>query len=172
MTLTTLADALLGLAVIALICVRQLRWTALRPTRLWRAPLVLGAVGVVSLLQTGGRTLTATDVALLLVEAAIALGTGAAMGAITAFRPIRTVPSLRDGEPVPTLEVRTGWIGVALWAVLIVVRIGIAVLGHGAGATAAESTGVILLTIALNRAARAAVVQLRTGAATPAIARR
>jgi len=171
MTFTTVADLVLGLAVVVLICVRQLRWTAVRPSRLWRLPLVLAVVGALSLLQTGGRTFTGADVALLLVEAAVAVVTGAGMGAITVFRPIRSVPSLRDGEAVPTLECRTGWLGLALWAVLVAVRIGIALLGHQLGAAAAESTGVILLVIALNRAGRAAVVQARLGAAAAVAAR-
>lgn len=172
MTLTTLADVILGLAVIALLCVRQLQWTAVRPSRMWRVPLVLGAIGVFSLLRGTDRALSGVDVALLLVEAAIALGTGALMGRITVFRPITAVPAtLRAGEGVPTLECRTGWTGVALWAVLIVARIGVALVGHGLAAVAVESTGVVLLVIALNRVARTAVVLARTGG-IPAVARR
>jgi hypothetical protein len=60
---------------------------------------------------------------------------------------------------------------VALWAVLIAARIGVAVVGHRFGAVAVESTGVVLLVIALNRVARVAVVLARTGGA-PALARR
>jgi hypothetical protein len=173
MTVTTLTDIVFGLAVIGWLCVRQLRWTALRPSRLWRLPVVLGAVGAISLLGSGGRTLSATDLALLLVEAAVAFGTGAAMGRITVFRPLTgRVPALHDGEPVPSLECRTGWFGVALWAVLIVVRIGIALIGAHLGAVALESTGVILLTVAANRIARAAVVQARISGVPAAIARR
>jgi hypothetical protein len=172
MTLTTVADLILGIAVIVLLCVRQLRWSAVRPNRMWRVPLILGAAGVFSLLSSSGRTLSGDDIALLLVEAAIALGTGALMGRITVFRPIATAPAtVQPGEPAPTLECRTGWAGVALWAVLIAVRIGIAVLGHQLGAVAVESTGVVLLVIALNRVARIAVLVARTSGA-PAIARR
>jgi hypothetical protein len=172
MTLTTVADLVLGLAVIVLLCVRQLRWTAVRPSRMWRAPLILGAAGLFSLLGSSNRVLTGDDIALLLLEAVIALGTGALMGRITVFRPITAVPAtLRSGEPAPSLECRTGWTGVALWAVLIAVRIGVAVVGHRLGAVAVESTGVVLLVIALNRVARTAVVLARTGG-VPAIARR
>jgi hypothetical protein len=171
MTLTTIADLILGLAVIVLLCVRQLTWSALRPTRMWRLPLVLGAVGVLSLLRSDGRPLTGDDVALLLVEATVALATGALMGRITTFRPISATAPVRPAEPAPTLECRTGWVGVALWAVLIAVRIGIAVLGHRLGAVAVESTGIVLLVIALNRVARTAVVLARIGG-VPAIARR
>lgn len=172
MTLTTVADLILGIAVIVLLCVRQLRWTAVRPTRMWRIPLILGAIGLFSLLGSSTRALSGDDIALLLVEAVIALGTGALMGRITVFRPIAAVPPiLRAGEPAPTLECRTGWAGVALWAVLIAVRIGVALLGHRLGAVAVESTGVVLLVIALNRVARAAVVLARIGG-VPAIARR
>jgi hypothetical protein len=172
MTLTTVADLLLGLAVIVLLCVRQLRWTAVRPTRMWRLPVILGAAGVFTLLSSGGRALTGVEVALLLVEAVIALATGAAMGRITVFRPITASPAaLRPGEPAPTIECRTGWAGVALWAVLIAVRVGVAILGYRLGAVEVESTGVVLLVIALNRVARTAVVLARTGA-QPAIATR
>ncbi|HET6824656.1 MAG TPA: hypothetical protein VFH64_01920 [Amnibacterium sp.] len=172
MNLTTVADLVLGIGVIVLICVRQLSWTAVRPSRMWRLPLVLGVIGVFSLLRGSPRALSGADVALLLVEAVVALGTGALMGRITVFRPIAAAPaSLRPGEPAPSLECRTGWTGVALWAVLIAARIGVAVVGHRFGAVAVESTGVVLLVIALNRVARVAVVLARTGGA-PALARR
>lgn len=95
MTFTAVADIALGLAVVAVICVRQLRWTPLRPGRLWRLPLVLGALGVVSLMRGHGRPLSAADLALLLAELAVALGTGAAMGAITVFR--AAVVQIRTG---------------------------------------------------------------------------
>ena len=173
MTFTALADIVLGLAVLVLLCVRQLRWTALRPAQLWRLPELLGAIGVVSIRSTGGRMLSATALALLVLELAVALSTGAAMGRITVFRPLRgAVPPLRTGEAVPTLECRTGCLGIALWAVLVAVRVGIVILGAHLGAAALESTGVILLTIAANRAARAAVIQVRLGTTTLAMAGR
>ncbi len=172
MTLTTLADVIIGLAVIALLCVRQLTWTLVRPSRMWRSPLILGAIGAFSLLGSGTHRLSVEDVALLLVESLIALGTGALMGRITTFRPVTSAPvPLNSGEQAPTLEQRTGWVGVALWAVLIVARIGVAVLGHAVGAVAVESTGVVLLVIALNRVARTAVVLARVGG-MPQLARR
>ncbi len=173
MTFTTLADIVLGLGLVVLLCVRQLRWTALRPAQLWRLPVVLGAIGAVSLLSSGGRTLSATVLALLVVELALALGTGAAMGRITVLRPLRgTVPPLRAGEAVPTLECRTGWLGVALWAVLVVTRVGMGIAAAHLGAAALESTGVVLLTIAANRVARAAVIQARLGTTAAAMAGR
>jgi hypothetical protein len=174
MTLEQLADVALGLLLVGWICARQLRWTPVDARRLWTLPAVLAVVGLGQLLRAGGSVLSGTELALLGIEASVAIGTGALMGGITAFRPlvdperVRAARERSRGGVVPALECRTGWAGVALWTVLILVRIGIAVEAASLGAGALESVGLILLMVALNRTARTAVVLARTGPRTPA----
>jgi hypothetical protein len=166
-------DAVLGLAVIVWICYRQMTWRVVDPARMWRGPLIFGIVGA-GLIVTGSKavTLTAVDIALLAVELVISLGVGAAMGAIAHFRLLsreraaayeeRRRPS-RNGGALPPLEYesRTSWVGVALWVVLIAVRVGLEIFARHLGAEATASTGVILLVLAANRAARVGVLAWR-----------
>lgn len=168
-----LLDAVLGLAVIAWICYRQMTWRVVDPARMWRGPLIFAIIGV-GIIVTGSKTITFTtlDIALLAIELAVALGAGAAMGAIAHFRLLSREraaayeanrrPS-RSGGALPPLEYesRTSWVGVALWIVMIAVRVGLEVFGQHAGAAAGASTGIILLVLAANRVARTAVLAWR-----------
>ena len=115
----------------------------------------LDVVGVVVLAQTKA-TVTTTDVVFLAVEALITVGVGLTMGRITRFRTVGTPDS--KGR---TMQSRTGGLGAGLWIVLIVVRVGLDVLGGHLGAHLLTSTGTILLVLALNRAARALVIDQR-----------
>jgi len=166
-------DAVLGVAVIAWICYRQMTWRVVDPARMWRGPLIFGIIGA-GILITGSKTitLTPTDIALLAVELVIALGVGAAMGAIAHFRLLsreraaayeaRRRPS-RNGTALPPVEYesRTSWVGVALWIVMIAVRVGVEIFAQHIGSAATASTGVILLVLAANRAARVGVLAWR-----------
>ena len=169
MTITNLLEALLGVAGIIWICAKQLRWTAVSVQRMWRMPILLGAIGVFTLLTSGSKAvLTGADLGLLAIELVAAVATGAAMGWIAVFRPIspKALAAWRgrrrsDDGSEPTVESRTGWIGIALWVVLIAVRIGLAFWGHSMGSALAESSGVILLVIAVNRAVRTLIFTVR-----------
>ena len=77
-------------------------------------------------------------------------------GAVTRFRTVTTP----DGRG-RTLQSRTGWAGAVLWVVLIAARVGLDVLGGHLGAHLLTATGTILLVLALNRAARALVIDQR-----------
>jgi hypothetical protein len=168
MSIVNIAEALLGVALVVWISSRQLIWTAVDLGRMWRMPLVLGAIGLITLFTSGSKAaLTATDIGLLALEIGIALVTGALMGWIAQFRPIseKALAAWRarrrsDGAE-PTVETRTGWIGIVLWVVLIVVRVGLGFWGHELGSALAESSGVILLVVAVNRAVRTLVFGLR-----------
>ena len=164
--LTSVAEALLALALVVWVAIRQLRWSPVVPGRVWRMPAILAIVGVVTLSRASVGAITATDLALLGVEAALAIGTGCAMGAIARFRAISAPAAARGverrpGAPVPEVESSTGWIGLVLWVVVIAARVGIGFWGHAVGSELVESTGVVLLVIALNRGARALVVLSR-----------
>jgi len=172
MTTQTLLDLVLGVALLCWIGYRQLTWTAVAPERMWRMPALLAIIGVVLLLQnaTGGTggTISAGDLGVLAIETVIAIGLGAVMGLMAHFRPIgdrtRAAFHARDrgrSTTVPTIESRTGWVGMALWVVLIAVRVGGEVYAHMSHSVLLTSTGVILLTVALNRAARIVVITER-----------
>lgn len=169
MSIVNLAEAVLGVALVVYICWRQLTWTAVNVARMWRMPLIFGLIGVGTLFTSGSKqALTGTDLGLLAIELAVAVVTGALMGWIAQFRPIsekalaawRT--SRRGGEgPEPTVESRTGWVGIVLWVVLVAVRVGLGLWGHSMGSALAESSGVILLVIAVNRGVRTLVFSMR-----------
>jgi hypothetical protein len=182
MTLQTLANIVLGLALIGYILYRQTSWRVFARSRMWRMPIVLGAIGVVMIAQTkGAGVVTSVDAVALSLELAISAGFGAAMGALAVFRE-RTVPAgdaapivrsgrrgdrsrsdifrAADGSEV-AVESRTGWLGLGLWIALIVIRVGIDFEAVRFGAALVTATGVILLMVAANRAVRVLVLSQR-----------
>lgn len=171
MTVQMLANGLLIIALIGWIGYKQLTWRAVDLARMWQMPALLALGGIVILANTPGITaMTGTDIAVLLIEIAISVGVGALMGVMATFRPLGREATDRyaqgrRGRPLGaiTLESRTGVWGLVLWVALIAVRIGIDVLASMAGSELAASTGVILIVVAANRAARVAVFSYRVG---------
>jgi hypothetical protein len=178
MTAQTLLDIVLGIALLCWIGYRQLSWTAVAPERMWRMPALLAIIGVVTLFQSGaGDRISAGDLGVLAIEIVISAGLGAVMGVMAHFRPIgeQTLAAFHARDrgrslSVPTLETRTGWVGMALWLVLIATRIGGEVYAHMSHSTFLMSTGVILLTVALNRAIRIVVITERAKRFVPVAA--
>jgi hypothetical protein len=163
MTLQTIGNVLLIIVLIGWIGFRQLTWRPVSIARMWRVPAIMAIVGVALLLQTtDAARLTALDLTVLVVEIAISLGIGAWMGAIAVFRPLSTV---READLASTarsaLASRTGWWGLALWVLVIVIRVGIDLFAAQAGSHLAASTGIIVLLVVANRAARTAVFAYR-----------
>lgn len=155
MSVQLLANIVIGLALVGFLAYRQATWQYLDPARVWQTPLVLGVVGIVVLAQSAAAV-TTLDVLFLGIEALVGVAAGLAMGGMTRFR---TAGAADDKGR--TLQARTGWAGAGLWLLLIVVRVGLDVLGGHLGAHLLTSTGAILLVLALNRAARALVVDQR-----------
>lgn len=54
MTSSTLIEPLAGLALIAYIGSKQLAWRPVDPARVWKLPLILDAIGIVSMARQGG----------------------------------------------------------------------------------------------------------------------
>jgi len=152
MNTSYLFDLLIGLAVIAYLCTRQLSWRPVDPARIWKMPLVLGVAGVV-LLARQQVTIRPVDLVILIVSGAAALVSGTVMGRIARLRPSAADPRL--------VESRTGWLGVAVWLGLVLLRVVLDVIGHRMGSDVAISTGSILLVLAINRAANALVLTAR-----------
>jgi hypothetical protein len=174
MNVENLVTAVIALAVVGWVIYRQLTWQVVNPARMWRMPLVLAVIGVIELAQVkGGTTVSGTDFAILGGEMVIALGVGAAMGALAQFRTRaqqeRDVASGRPSgesaawDPTRTVvESRTGGWGAALWIIMIAVRVGIEFGARSIDNSALiASTGVILLVIAVNRVARVAIILYR-----------
>ncbi|TAM69519.1 MAG: hypothetical protein EPN48_09185 [Microbacteriaceae bacterium] len=184
MTVQTLADMLIGLGLVGWIVYRQLTWRIVSISRMWRLPLVLAVVGFAMLARAnGGHVISAVDVAVLVIELAISIGIGLMMGRIAVIRSRTVQPgdsgdrsaghprNLRGGSRIErglnpdgtetVLESRTGWLGLVLWIVLILVRIGCDVVAGQLGSTLATSIGVILVMVAANRAARTFIFAAR-----------
>lgn len=155
MSVQLLANIVIGVALVGFLAYRQATWRYLDPARVWRAPLVMAVIGVVMLSRTGG-TITTSDIVFLGIEALVGIAIGITTGRITAFRTATT-----PDDKGRTLQSRTGWLGATLWVVLIAVRVGLDVLGGHLGAHLLTSTGAIVLLLAVNRAARALVLDQR-----------
>ena len=155
MSVQLLANIVIGLALVGFLAFRQATWQYLDPARIWRTPLIMAIIGVVVMAQTKA-TITTTDIVFLGIEALISIAVGLSMGSITTFRTVST-----PDQKGRTLQSRTGWFGAGLWFVLIAVRVGLDVLGGHMGAHLLTSTGAVLLMLAINRAARALVLDQR-----------
>jgi hypothetical protein len=195
-TIQTIANILIGFILVAWIVWRQLQWRIVSISRMWRLPLIIGIVGVAMLSQQKNiHLLSAVDVAVLVIELVISLGIGAVMGKIAVFRP-RNIRPGDPGDPLngrgsgrrdrfaggddrdrvervlnadgteTVLESRTGWLGLALWIVMILVRIGIDAIASDMGSVLASATGVILVMVAANRLARTFVFAARVQKST------
>jgi len=183
MSIQVVVNAVLIIALVGWIAYRQLTWRPIDPGRMWRLPIILAGVGLITISGTTKvHLLTTVDISVLVIEIVISLGLGALMGAVAVIRPMSEAAvdayaaQQRDRDrgrrplSVVTLETRTGWFGLSLWVVLIGVRVGIDALATMAGSELAASTGVILVMVAANRLARVAVIAYRSGrVATPAI---
>jgi hypothetical protein len=172
MNFSNLTDIVIGLVVVGYVIYKQFTWQLVSRSNLWRMPVILLIVGVVMLDgQKALKNVTPVDLAILGGEVVLSLALGAAMGSLAQFRTRGQRESdvrNRSGQPtsydpsITVVESRTGAVGVALWIVLIVVRIGIElIVAHFYPASLVAATGTILIVIAANRAARAFVVFTR-----------
>lgn len=144
-------DDVLITAGIAVIIVRQFLWRSARIERMLIMPLIVIAAGIVYLIVelAGGFRWVAANW-LIAAEIALVALTGTAMGCATHFRTSRK-----------TLQCRLTGIGIALWAVFVVIRVGDFALAGTLGANLADATGVILLSFGVNRLAAIVVVRRR-----------
>ncbi|MFJ6651835.1 hypothetical protein ACIQLJ_03450 [Microbacterium sp. NPDC091313] len=151
---------------------QELRWRPLPRSGEWGAPTILGLIGGISLLASGLLSASATEWLLIAAAAAIALGCGALAGRAARFRPLsddaraslarrRERHTRSRSRPMPVSEIRTGWIGVVLWAITLGSRYGAEYLGEHLEAPLATTTGLALLLVALSEAGRVAVVSRR-----------
>jgi hypothetical protein len=156
MNLQSLFDVLVPIALVIVIGVRQVRWSPLAERSIWRFPIIFGIVGVVTLSQGGAlSSLSTADVALLAVEAVISVAFGCVMGLITKVR------VLEVATEKARFESSAGWLGLGLWVAFIGIRVGFGIFAAHSGSALGASTGLILIMVAINRAARGAVMATR-----------
>lgn len=167
MNLQLIGDIVLGILLLGWVGYRQTTWRPVNIAQMWRMPLVFGLVGAIMTVQTSAA-LTGLDLAFLIVELVVSLGVGAWMGAIAHFRALPEPRPVGNRGGIALYESRTGWLGLALWLLVIAARVGLDMLAVHMGAHAAASTGLILLMLAANRAARVGVFSVRLGRLAPA----
>ncbi|QIK63527.1 hypothetical protein G7068_10190 [Leucobacter viscericola] len=171
MTSLNFTSILLVLAVVALVSVRQTRWTAISADQIWRGPVILGVIGV-GLITFGGQgnTFNTTDIAFFVVELVASAAIGALIGAVAHFRPIteqglhkwQSRKKNQQGGAAPEFEARNGTLGLIIWVLLIAARIGFSFWEASIGGHLAQASGTILLFLAANRLLRSVVITQRT----------
>jgi hypothetical protein len=149
----SLLTVLAAIGIIVFVIGQQLVGSALRGKRVIVLPAVLTVIGILDISGHGSHP-DALDIVLLVVSAAIAITTGAGLGAITHLE-------RRDGNLWAQLPKQGLW----LWGGLIVSRLMITGIAHVSDAHVAAGSAAILLMLGLNRAAQALVVVPRAIAA-------
>ena len=149
----SLLTVVVATGLIVYLIAQQVVGTALRGKRVVLLPAILTGIGILQI--AGDKThASATDLALIVVGAGIAIAIGLALGAMTHLE-------RRDGSLWAKLPAKGLW----LWGALILSRLAIIAVAHASGAHLAAGTSAILLTLGLNRVAQAAVVVPRAIAA-------
>lgn len=173
MTLQNLGMIVLVIALVVWLGVRQTTWRPISPSRVWRMPAIVGLIGVAELVTSKTPIrLDSAAVGMLLLELVLGAGVGAAMGLFGHIRPVsqasldaHAADAARHGRPehegAPEFEARNGVLGLVLWFGLMAVRVGLAFGASALGLQTIESTGVIMLMLAVNRLVRSAVILAR-----------
>lgn len=143
---------LAAIGIMVYVIGRQMRGEPLRGKRLIVLPAILAVIGWTQLSGHGHHP-TATDVALLVVSALIALAIGAGQGAMMRLEN-------RSGGLWGRMPARSLW----LWAALIASRVATMALASSLHAHVAASSAPILLMLGVNRLAQAGVITLRAKA--------
>ncbi|MEU4197968.1 hypothetical protein AB0E69_39155 [Kribbella sp. NPDC026611] len=148
MSFGTLPNALVVIAVVVIVIARRMSWSKLENSDadVWRGPLVLAGVGVYQLydrhLQLG-----ATDVVLLVVGTAVALVAGVGSGRVAQVE-------RRAGK----VFFRLGMPGLGIMVAYLVIRLGLAGVGHLLGASVSGG-GSLMLSVGANLLTQSMVIQ-------------
>ncbi|MBO3679145.1 hypothetical protein [Streptomyces sp. NEAU-YJ-81] len=139
-------EVLAAVAVVVALIARQLRGEALTGRRLMLLPVVLTVIGIADL-SRHDRHPTSVDVVCLVIGALLAAGIGAAQGA-----------TIRLERRAGVLWARMPAVGLWLWALLVVTRVGMMAVAHVVDANVAASSATILLMLGVNRLGQALVL--------------
>jgi hypothetical protein len=141
--------ALAALAIVVLVIGQQLRGQRVRASRVIGLPVALTIIGVVALRHQGFHP-TTVDWAFLAGDVMLAVGIGLFQGSLIRLQP-------RPGG----LWLSMPRAGLWLWIGLVVTRIALMLIAHGAGAAVAASGSTLLLMLGVNRMAQGIVVGRR-----------
>ncbi|MER7244958.1 hypothetical protein [Kribbella sp. NPDC000426] len=148
MSFGTLPNALVVVAVVVLVLARRLSWSELEnsDTDVWRGPLILMGAGVYQLYDrhTG---LGFIDVVLLVIGAAVALIAGTASGRVAQVE-------RRAGK----VFFRLGMPGLGIMVAYLVVRLGLAGVGHLLGASMSGGPA-LMVSMGANLLTQSVVIQ-------------
>jgi hypothetical protein len=151
MSIPTLANAAIVVVIVIAVLARRLSWSELEnsDTDVWRGPLVMAGVGVYQMHhKLTGTSLGATDIVLLVLGVGLALVAGLATGRVAQVEHRGQKVFYRLG--VPGLGIMVGY---------LVLRLGLAGVGHLLGATITSGGGSLLLTLGANLLVQSVVIQ-------------
>ncbi|GAA1607986.1 hypothetical protein GCM10009804_74890 [Kribbella hippodromi] len=148
MSLGTLPNALVVVAIVIAVLVRRLSWSELENSDadVWRGPVILIGVGIYQLYNSH-LGLHVVDITLLVVGAVIALIAGVASGRVAQVE-------RRAGK----VFYRLGLPGLGIMVAYLVVRLGLVGVGHLFGATVAGG-GALMVSIGANLLTQSLVIQ-------------
>jgi hypothetical protein len=148
MSFGTLPNALVVIAVVVVVLARRLSWSELEnsDTDVWRGPLLLTGVGIYQLYDrhTG---LGVVDVVLLVIGTAVALVAGTASGRVAQVE-------RRAGK----VFFRLGMPGLGIMVAYLVIRLGLAGVGHLLGASVSGGPA-LMVSLGANLLTQSLVIQ-------------
>jgi hypothetical protein len=153
MSFGTLANAAVVVAIVIAVVARRLSWSELEnsDTDVWRGPVVMIGVGLYQMHdKLGAAKLGVADVVLLILGVGLALVAGLATGRVAQVE--------HRGQKV---FYRLGLPGLGIMVCYLVLRLGLAGVGHLLGATITSGGGSILLTLGANLLVQSVLVQSR-----------
>lgn len=156
-TVIIIAEFAIIIPLLVRLIVRQVKGQYMGQRRLWGTPIILAVVGLIYLPLTV-HTVVPADALLAAVAVAISVAVGLALGALTTAH-IVAEPDRRGRR----IMIRSGWRGGALWIVFILARLALQPLAASMNAHLVTSAGVVLILIAMARAAMAIIVSPRLG---------
>ena len=149
MSFGTLPNALVVIVIVVAVLARRLSWSELENSDadVWRGPLIMAGLGIYQMYDARLHP-GVTDVVLLVVGVAVALVAGVATGRVAQVE--------RRGGKV---FYRLGAPGLGIMVAYLVVRLGLAGLGHLVGAAVTAGGGSLLLTLGANLLTQSLVIQ-------------
>ncbi|WP_406046785.1 hypothetical protein [Kribbella sp. NBC_00889] len=149
MSFGTLPNALVVVAIAVVVIARRLSWSELENSDadVWRGPVLMIGVGIYQMYDKHLH-LGVADVVLLVTGAGVALMAGVATGRVAQVQRRAGKVFFRLGAP-----------GLGIMVAYLVVRLGLAGLGHLIGATVTSGGGSLLLTLGANLLTQSLVIQ-------------
>ncbi|WP_427895687.1 hypothetical protein ACQHIV_17770 [Kribbella sp. GL6] len=148
MSFGTVPNALVVIAVVIAVVARRLSWSELDNSNadVWRGPVILIGAGVYQLYDRHAH-LGAADVILLLIGSAVALVAGVASGRVAQVE-------RRAGK----VFYRLGLPGLGIMVAYLVIRLGLAGVGHLLGVPVAEG-GALMVSLGANLLTQSMIIQ-------------